>query len=71
MCVASGGTAVGSEMDFTTGYLRHILGFLGIDNVQIVAADRLMARGEEEVMGDARAQIDRLIPSAEPLAATA
>jgi len=71
LAVASGGTAVGSELDFATGYLRHVLGFLGIDDVQIVAADRLMARGEEEAMGEARAQIDRLIPSAEPLAATA
>jgi len=71
LAVASGGTAVGSELDFATGYLRHVLGFLGIDDVQIVAADRLMARGEEEAMGEARAQIDRLIPSVEPLAATA
>jgi FMN-dependent NADH-azoreductase len=71
LAVASGGTAVGSEMDFATGYLRHLLGFLGIDDVQIVAADRLMARGEEEAVRNARAQIDRLIPSAEPLAATA
>ena len=71
LAVASGGTAVGSEMDFATGYLRHVLGFLGIDDVHIVAADRLMARGEEEAMGEARAQIDRLIPSIEPLAATA
>ena len=71
LAVASGGTAVGSEMDFATGYLRHILGFLGIDDVQIVAADRLMARGGEEAMRDAHAQVERLIPPTEPLAATA
>ncbi|MCG6859789.1 MAG: NAD(P)H-dependent oxidoreductase [Chromatiaceae bacterium] len=71
LAVASDGTAVGSEIDFATGYLRHVLGFLGIDDVQIVAADRLMARGEEEAMRDAHAQVDRLIPSAGPLAATA
>jgi len=71
LAVASGGTAVGSEFDFATGYLRHVLGFLGIDDVRIVAADRLMARGEEEAMRDAHAQIDRLTPSPEPLAATA
>ena len=71
LAVASGGTAVGSELDFATGYLRHVLGFLGIDDVQIVAADRLMARGEEEAMREAHAQVDRLIPSAEPLATTA
>ena len=71
LVVASGGTEVGSEIDFATGYLRHVLGFLGIDDVQIVAADRLMARGEEEAMRDARAQIDRLMPATQPLAATA
>jgi FMN-dependent NADH-azoreductase len=71
LAVASGGTAVGSELDFATGYLRHVLGFLGLDDVQIVAADRLMARGEEEAMREAHAQVDRLIPSAKPLAATA
>jgi FMN-dependent NADH-azoreductase len=71
LAVASGGTAVGSEIDFATGYLRHVLAFLGIDDVQIVAADRLTARGGEEAMRDAHAQIDRLIPSAEPLAGTA
>jgi FMN-dependent NADH-azoreductase len=71
LAVASGGTAVGSEMDFATGYLRHVLGFLGIDDVHIVAADRLMARGEEESVRKARAQIDRLLPAPEPLAATA
>lgn len=41
LAVASGGTQVGSEIDFATGYLRHVLGFVGITDVQIVAADRL------------------------------
>jgi FMN-dependent NADH-azoreductase len=40
--MASGGTAIGSEIDFASGYLRHVLGFVGITNVQIVAADQLM-----------------------------
>jgi len=71
LAVASGGTVVGSELDFATGYLCHVLGFLGIDDVHIVAADRLMARGEEEAVGDARAQIDLLLPFPAPLAATA
>jgi FMN-dependent NADH-azoreductase len=70
LAVASGGTAAGSEIDFATGHLRHVLGFLGIDDVHVVAADRLMARNEGEAMRHAQAQIDRLIPSAEPPAAT-
>ena len=39
--VASGGTEMGSDIDFATGYLRHILGFIGIKDVVFVAADRL------------------------------
>jgi FMN-dependent NADH-azoreductase len=68
---ASGGTAVGSEIDFATGYLRHILGFLGIDDVEIVAADRVMPRGEDEALGDALGRIGRLLPEAQPIPATA
>ena len=41
--VASGGTEAGSEIDFATGYIRHVLGFIGITDVEIVAADRMMA----------------------------
>lgn len=44
VAITSGGTAVGSDIDFASGYLRHIFGFIGIDNVEIIAADRLMAQ---------------------------
>jgi FMN-dependent NADH-azoreductase len=40
--VASGGTKVGSEIDFAANYLRHVLGFVGITDVTLVAADQLM-----------------------------
>lgn len=40
--VASGGTKVGSEIDFASNYLRHVLGFIGISDVAFVAADQLM-----------------------------
>ena len=43
IAVASGGTQVGSDIDFATGYLRHVLGFIGITDVEFVAADALMA----------------------------
>lgn len=39
---ASGGTEMGSDIDFASGYLRHILGFIGIHDVEFVNADRLM-----------------------------
>ena len=41
VAVASGGTEAGSEMDFATGYIRHVLGFIGITEVDFVTADRL------------------------------
>ena len=47
--VASGGTQVGSDIDFATPYLKHVLGFMGIHDVQIVAADQLMASGPEKI----------------------
>lgn len=40
--VTSGGTEVGSDIDFVTGYLRHVLGFIGITDVEMIAADQLM-----------------------------
>ncbi len=41
LAVASGGTPVGSEIDFATTYLKQVLGFIGITDVTIVAADQL------------------------------
>lgn len=41
--VTSGGTPVGSDIDFASGYMRHVLGFIGITDVEIIAADQLMS----------------------------
>jgi FMN-dependent NADH-azoreductase len=38
--IASGGTQVGSEIDFSSGYLRHVLGFIGINDVTIISAEK-------------------------------
>src|SRR5690606_7995661 len=35
----SGGVPLGSEVDFASAYLRHILGFIGISDVEFIAAD--------------------------------
>ncbi len=43
IAIASGGTKTGSDIDFATGYIRHILGFMGITDVTFIAADALMA----------------------------
>tara|TARA_R110000772_G_scaffold49100_1_gene112209 strand:+ start:2394 stop:2975 length:582 start_codon:yes stop_codon:yes gene_type:complete len=47
--IVSGGTQMGSEIDFATGYLRHILGFIGITDVTFIAADQQMVKGETAV----------------------
>jgi len=44
--VASGGTEVGSGIDFATPWLKFVLGFLGITDVEVIAADRGMLRGD-------------------------
>jgi FMN-dependent NADH-azoreductase len=40
LVLASGGVAFGSSADFASGYLRHILGFIGIRDVRTVYAER-------------------------------
>lgn len=50
---SAAGTPMGSEMDHASGYLRFMLGFLGITDVAFVAADRLAMDREA---GLARAQ---------------
>ncbi|WP_127560947.1 FMN-dependent NADH-azoreductase [Nioella ostreopsis] len=57
--VASGGTEAGSEIDFATGYLRHVLSFIGIKDVEFVTADRL-ALDPDGTLQSARDQIDAL-----------
>ncbi|HEV7343966.1 MAG TPA: hypothetical protein VGN68_20280 [Sphingopyxis sp.] len=37
---------VGSATDFATGYLRHVLGFVGITDVTVIEAGQQMMDGE-------------------------
>ncbi|WP_171229153.1 FMN-dependent NADH-azoreductase [Ruegeria sp. HKCCA4008] len=41
LAIASGGVPVGSEADFATNYARHVLGFIGIHDVDVIAADQM------------------------------
>ena len=56
---SSAGTPLGSDIDFASGYLRHILGFLGITDVDFVAADRL-AVDRDAGLARARDAVERL-----------
>lgn len=62
LVITSGGTTVDSELDFATGYLRHVLGFIGLTDISVIAADASMSRGEQALEG-ARQQIDQLLDS--------
>lgn len=53
---ASGGTEVGSPYDYATGYLLHVLGFVGIREVAMVAADQLSIDADAS-LATARKQI--------------
>jgi FMN-dependent NADH-azoreductase len=54
LAIASGGTPVGSEIDFMSPWLKHFLGFLGIKDVEHVAADAIMGQGGEEKIAEAQ-----------------
>ncbi|MGC6500672.1 MAG: FMN-dependent NADH-azoreductase [Henriciella sp.] len=47
--VASGGTPVGSDIDYATAYLRHALNFIGIEDVTFISADRLATQAEDSL----------------------
>lgn len=56
---SAAGTPLGSDLDFASGYLRHILGFLGIADVEFVAADRL-AMDREAGLARAQEALDKI-----------
>lgn len=41
--ISSGGTKVASEIDFFTPWMKHFLKFIGITDVEFIAADQLMS----------------------------
>lgn len=60
LVVATGGVPVGSPVDFATPYLRHALAFIGITDVEIIAAEKLNTQAEDS-MDAARARIAELV----------
>lgn len=60
LAIASGGTPVGSDVDFMTRWLTFFLGFLGITDVEMVYADGIMGEGGEEKIAAAKAAAEQL-----------
>ena len=55
--ITSGGTELGTDIDFVSGWLKHILGFIGIQDVTIInssglmkAQDAVVERAEQEIL---------------------
>ena len=59
ICFASGGTLFESDIDFASGYLRHILGFIGITDVTFISADKHLM--DEQSLINANAAVDALV----------
>jgi FMN-dependent NADH-azoreductase len=59
LVIASGGTQIGSDIDFATDYMKHVLGFLGIEDVTVVGADRMVV-DPDAALAAATAQVDAL-----------
>lgn len=55
--ISSGGTQLGSELDFVSDYIHHVLGFIGIKDVTIIDSSGI-GRNEEKVIADAHAIIE-------------
>ena len=54
----SGGTPVGSDMDFMSSWLKFFLGFIGIHEVEIIAADGIFGQDGEEKVQAAHQKIE-------------
>lgn len=60
LAVASGGTPVGSEIDFMTPWLKFFLGFIGINDVTTIAADGIMGVDGEDKIAKAHSTVEQL-----------
>ncbi len=59
LVVASGGTPIGSDLDFATSYMRQALGFVGIQDITIIDATET-GKGADDALARAREQISQL-----------
>jgi FMN-dependent NADH-azoreductase len=59
VCFVSGGTPFGSAIDFASGYIRHILGFIGITEVTFITADKRFK--DDQALNRADDAVDALI----------
>ena len=59
LVITSGGTKLNSSEDFLTPWLKFILNFFGIDDVQVISADQMALDYEKSIM-EAEKQIENI-----------
>jgi FMN-dependent NADH-azoreductase len=59
VCFISGGTPFGSAIDFASGYIRPIVGFIGITEVTFITADKSFK--DDQALNRADDAVDALI----------
>ena len=52
LVMASGGVPIGSEIDFASHYLKHVLAFVGITDVTIIDASKINLSGTSEEISE-------------------
>lgn len=60
LIISTGGVPVASPMDFVSGYLKQVLGFIGITDVKVISADGMNVSPEQSLQ-KANEQIEQLI----------
>lgn len=58
--VASGGTPIGGNIDFLSGYLRHLCRFIGVSDIHVIDAGG-SKRKTDEIIANGKAQIASLL----------
>ena len=59
LVITSGGTKIGGDDDYLTPWLKHVLNFFGIKNIQVISADQMSIDYEKSIK-EAEAQIENL-----------
>ena len=60
--ITTGGVPLGAPVDFVSGYLRQVFAFIGIDNINIIAADQMNTAAEASY-ARALTQIEQTYPA--------
>jgi len=59
LVITSGGTKIGSKEDYLTPWLKHILNFFGIKNIQTISADQMSIDYKKSIK-NAEDQIEKI-----------